>query len=275
VQPTPTYGTWTQVNGVWVTAVTNPSTLAAITPGSGTDYLYYASTDGQIHEAWGNAGSWLNCTVDGVGGRTCDGSIGGVPWSQTVNGANMAAITDGTNLHVYYQGTYNSQTTLRERYYSGGWQSGAPKYDLAGYFSAVSLRNTDEHIFGYDGSYTTMDLEYYLSGWYRSGVGGTTCDSTSPTVSYESNGYGYYFCSQGGKIYYSYSGGTAIQLNLPVTASANLITGFHAGSYCHIFYIGTDAHVHEMYSYQCSTTPSNWGTTDVTSSAGAPTAWVN
>ncbi len=252
------------INGHNALFASSPTSLANFSHGS-DNYTVYTGTDGRLHSQYDSGGGWGDYT------------FGGARPYETFNGANLTAMWDGSIDHVFYYGFNTSYAFgLYELYYNGNWWQGSPPQMQQGWLSSSVGSGITEFVFGAASS--GMQLDYDIgSGWADQSVVGTGCGGTSPTATYRTSNSIYSFCSASGSIWMAINGGSSgvFDMSLPVAAEQgnsypaySPVAGFQdGGGTCHLYYIGTDSALHELYSSTCAASAS-WSSSMITS-AGA------
>jgi hypothetical protein len=251
---------------------------------TGTRHVFYLDSGGHVHQLYSTASGWSNVDVT---------ALTNAPVAES-GSALTSVIDSATNyVHVYYLGT-NRQ--IYELYGTGtAWHSDDPSSlanaPAAGSGSALtSIIGTGSviHVFYLDAVGNIYEL-YWLGGtsWHSdspsdlAGVG-PICGYANPSLTSfvdfsNSHNYMHVFCLASGEVYEFYwTGGSAWTEDDPRTLAGgpsatpgSKITSFidnsNNHSIMHVFYLGTNENVYELYYAGWP-----WHSDDPSTLAGAP-----
>lgn len=230
------------------------ATLTGYWDGSTGHLFYQNSFDGYLHEFRGNNGQWSDLSL-GVGPQDSSGQ------PEAVDGLFLTSLWDGGVGHVYF----NSHTQqFQELYfYNNNWWGGfgqddnnvafgmlvaaSPSYGLQAVYGSPPANG------GHWGDLTqTVNICHDYGSWSCSptSVGANEYGQLQPTLAYRVSSTVEVYVVGGDQRLYS--PGQTFPTNPLAQISIyppwySPITGFWDGSYEHVFYIGTDSHVHELY----------------------------
>lgn len=252
-----------------IPGVSSASTLTGFWDGS-VEHVFFIDDNSCVNEIYYNGQWWGHClNSNGI----ALGSNG-----QDLDGMGMTSLWDGTVEHVFYENSGGVQ----EAYFNGQWWPGSPP-SLDGDVLVSDGLSGDEEIYASGVGFGTgvgLDGKNGSGSWWSTSVGDGTsgfCTYGSDAVVYigpYSLGWGQnYFCvGQDHDVWSVDQNQNVTPMNVPVlvssTASPQAITGFWDGYCRHVFYIGSDSHVHEQYA--CN--GGGWGSNDLMNATGAPLA---
>ncbi len=238
------------------------STLTGIVDSSNEMHLYYASANRGVTEVYFVNGRWWQGFPSGNANAT--------------GGTGMTSLWDGSLEHIYYTGT---DGTLWEDYLPGcsGWcnhaLTGSASTSPSGFLSATYPGV--QAVWGAQPSGGMRLMARYPSGWVGSTLSSSqtpALSTSSPSISIQGNPFyigsdqNIYQPDQNTTPIQQTSGGpqselTAVSASTGWTGPLGPLTGGKdATGNWHLFYIGTDGHVHEYYGNGSAT----WSTNDLT-----------
>jgi hypothetical protein len=240
-------------NGTFDTA----SELTGFVDSSGTRHVFYFDGASNVVENYFSGHWWANSP----GGRGNYGQSTGI-----------SSLWDGSVEHVYFAG-YDGN--LWEDYDNGQWWShpltgstGAVQPTISasqapsgyGHFTSSLINGTSQAIWGVPSDNSGLRLVAALPNWQSF----LWPSSLVPAIGLSSamlaiNGSPVYVGTDS-LIYAPNSSSTSLQAAFggPAVGDSG-ITGFYDGTNYHIFYVGSDGHLHEYYSPNMST----WSTNDL------------
>jgi len=249
--------------------VNDGTTLSGMWDGTNA-HVFYAGNDSCVHEAYKYGATWA--------GAADDHCLGGAAPSlyQDIAGLDLTSLWDGKTEHVFYRGNGG----FAELYYSGAWYEGTPPNLEGGFLSATGVGGIENVFGGTIGSTFQVDSKLGPQ-WATQAVTmpSDTCNVGSPTLAYQTPLGAQFFCTGANGIIQRFLPANNDVRTLPLTVLAETdtvgpldyspLTGFYDGSNMHVFYIGTDGHVHEEYSGDSGNT---WGSNDLMALSGATPA---
>ncbi|HET9281362.1 MAG TPA: RHS repeat-associated core domain-containing protein [Candidatus Angelobacter sp.] len=261
-------------------AASNSNLANTYNSASGNTRVYYVGSDQHLHEVWCcNNGNWTTDDISSISWNSSTSNIlTNSPLSAYVNNGAYYIDVIGTNQNIYHMYDETGTWQARNLTWSGAPNAGtgssvASTFNVAKWTTSVYFVATDQHLHVFtccpnNGNWGTYDV--------TSQAGSASILTTSPLSTYIGNNseWIYAFGTNANEYQMYDSSGSWKAQNMTAAGAPNaasgssIVSSFNPSTWdTSTYYVGTDLHIHRI---ECCFNNDNWGTTDITTSSGAP-----